>query len=125
MPGKELMSGIAKYQSSDLTLRLPTEEGGGFRTFLTAIGDSLTPAPICIFGLTGGHERWTILRFPEEILHMPSERVIIALRPFMRSYRRTFKGFVPFFGVLTGFRLVRAADYVQFDAEGNLRDWRC
>jgi len=36
----------------------------------------------------------------------------------MAGYRAKYRGQVPFFGDLVGFKFVRLLDYLQFDADG-------
>jgi hypothetical protein len=95
-------------------------EEASFVPFLYADGEKTVPEGICIFGMTGGHERWTMIKIPPTILALPLEDQLAALPKLMLRYRRLHHGEVPFFGRLTGFKFARLLDYFQFDAEGRL-----
>jgi hypothetical protein len=105
-------------------------EAGTFVPFLNAEGQDRIPNGICIFGMTGGHRRWTMTAIPRSILDLPLDNQLVALPGLMEAYRRQHNGAVPFFGKLTGFKFVRLLDYFRFDAEGNFvehvdRPFRC
>lgn len=91
-----------------------------FVPFVHAEGESTVPNGITIFGVTGGHERWTTIRVSQTILNLPIEDQLAALPELMLAYRRRYDGQVPFFGQLTGFKFVRLLEHFQFDAEGRL-----
>jgi hypothetical protein len=93
-------------------------EAATFRPFLSAFGSHTVPEGICIFGMTGGFKRWTITELPDSLLDLALEEQIPALQPFMVRYKEQHSGQVPFFGVLSGFKLVRLLDYIQFDTDG-------
>ena len=92
-------------------------EAATFVPFVHPEGDVTVPNGITIFGMTGGHQHWTRIEIPSGIAALPMEEQLIRLPELMRAYRRKFRGFVPFFGKLRGFKLVRAVDYYQFDAD--------
>ncbi|HTX36735.1 MAG TPA: hypothetical protein VME43_17020 [Bryobacteraceae bacterium] len=96
------------------------KEADQFEPYLNAEGEDSVPHGICIFGMTGGHERWTVIRIPKRILALPIPEQLAALPKLMLSYKRRYRGEVPFFGKLRGFKYVRFNDYYQFDAEGQL-----
>jgi hypothetical protein len=91
-----------------------------FTPFIYAEGESRIPNGITLFGLTGGHEAWTIIKIPQRILDLPLDEQLKGLPELMEAYRRKFEGAVPFFGRLTGFRFVRLLDQYRFDPDGNL-----
>ena len=93
-------------------------EAATFRPFLCAVGKQSVPNGICIFGMTGGHRRWTIVQVPGTVLDLPLEKQITTLPQYMQKYKTKFGGQVPFFGQLTGFKFVRLLDHLRFDAEG-------
>jgi hypothetical protein len=95
-------------------------EAATFRPFLCATGAHSVPTQICIFGMTGGHRRWTMIETPQSVLDLSVEDLVPALLPYMHLYKQQNRGNVPFFGTMTGFRFVRLVDYFQFDADGNL-----
>jgi hypothetical protein len=88
--------------------------------FLYADGEKTVPEGICIFGMSGGHERWTIIRISQTILALPLEEQLAAPPDLMLNYRQRYNTAVPFFGRLKGFKYLRCMDYFQFDAEGRL-----
>jgi len=95
-------------------------EAETFRPFLYAVGTHSVPRGICIFGLSGGHRRWTIINIPQSLLDLPLEDQLPALLPLMDQYKRERGGEVLFFGTLTGFNFVRLVDHFRFDSEGGL-----
>jgi hypothetical protein len=80
------------------------------------------PSQICIFGISGGHRRWTTIQIPQTILDLPDDEQLAALPELMEGYRETYKGQVPFFGSLKGFKFVRLLDYLRFDKEGRFME---
>jgi hypothetical protein len=92
-----------------------------FKPFIHAEGEQTVPSGITIFGVTGGHGRWTTIRIPEAVLELPLEEQLATLPELMDHYRRKYNGACPFFGKLVGFRFVRYSDYYQFDAAGQLQ----
>ena len=95
-------------------------EQDAFRPYLHAEGETTIPNGICIFGISGGHERWTTVEIPKAILELPLDDQLAALAELMAAYRKRYDGACPFFGRLTGFKFVRLSDYFQFDREGRL-----
>ena len=91
-----------------------------FTPYLHAEGETTIPNGICIFSVTGGHERWTTIEIPKSILELPLDNQLPALPKLMLAYRRRYNGACPFFGKLVGFKFVRLLDYFQFDREGRL-----
>jgi len=91
-----------------------------FVPFLYADGEKTVPEGICFFGMTGGHERWTIIRIPPTILALPLDEQLARLPELMLGYKNQHNGAVPFFGKVVGFKFVRLLDYFQFDADGGL-----
>jgi hypothetical protein len=89
-----------------------------FRPFLHAEGERTVPSQICMFGVSGGHRRWTSIQIPQNILDLPGEEQLAALAELMKGYREKYKGQVPFFAALTGFKYVRLLDYSRFDKDG-------
>jgi hypothetical protein len=94
-------------------------EAPTFVPFLYADGEKTVPEGICIFGMSGGHERWTMIRIPKRILNLPLDDQLAALPDLMLRYKRRYHAEVPFFGRLTGFKFVRLLDHFQFDEDGN------
>jgi hypothetical protein len=97
--------------------RCKTEEAT-FVPFVHAQGESRIPSGICIFGITGGHQRWTTIEIPKAILDLPLDDQLAAVPELMRAYERRYNGAVPFFGKLTGFKFVRLLDHFQSDKHG-------
>jgi hypothetical protein len=93
-------------------------EAATFRPFIYAVGEKTVPSGICIFGISGGHEAWTIINIPQTILELPVEQQLLALPELMATYKQKFNGQVPFFGPLQEFRFVRLLDHFRFDADG-------
>jgi len=91
-----------------------------FTPFLLAQGEQTIPTQICIFGVSGGFERWCVIRIPKRILKLPVKEQLAWLPRLMARYRRRNEGEVPFFGRLTGFKFVRFADYFRFDVDGRV-----
>jgi hypothetical protein len=89
-----------------------------FRPYLHAEGQQRIPNGICIFGITGGHARWTTVEIPQAILALPLEAQLAALPELMAAYRRRYNGDCPFFRKLTGFKFVRLLDHFRFDKDG-------
>ncbi len=88
--------------------------------FIHAEGEFRIPQGICLFGMTGGHDRWTTIRIPTTILELLIEEQVANLPVLMMAYKRKYENKVPFFGRLVGFKFVRLLDYFQFDADGRL-----
>ena len=101
------------------TERCKAEEST-FVPFLHAEGEKRIPSGITMFGISGGHQRWTMIKIPPTILVLPLDDQLVALPELMERYRRRYSGCVPFFSTLVGFKFVRCLDYFQFDAEGRL-----
>ena len=95
-------------------------EAETFRPFLCAVGTHSVPEGICLFGMTGGFKRWTMIGLPDSVLDLPLEEQIPALMPCMEEYKNRYGGQCPFFGPLLSFKFVRLMDYIQFDAHGRL-----
>ena len=93
-------------------------EAETFRPFLHADGENTVPSGICIFGVSGGHRRWTSIQIPQIVLDLSGDQQLAALARLMAVYRKKHKRQVPFFGDLVGFKYVRLLDYLQFDADG-------
>ena len=91
-----------------------------FVPFLLAEWERRVPTQICIFGVSGGFERWCTIRIPHRILKLPVEEQLAWLPRLMAKYKRRNEGEVPFFGRLVGFKLIRFADHYQFGADGRL-----
>jgi hypothetical protein len=98
------------------------QERDSFTPFIHVEGEKTVPNGITIFGLTGGHERWTTIRIPVAVLELPLEEQLAKLPALMAEYRREYNGACPFFGKLMGFRFVRYSDYYLFDAGGQLQE---
>jgi hypothetical protein len=95
-------------------------EAATFHPFIHADGSQTVPNGIVLFGIGGGHRKWTTIEVPQTVLDFPLEEQLGALPELMLRYARKYRGLVPFFGVLTGFKFVRLLDYFQYDAEGDL-----
>jgi hypothetical protein len=95
-------------------------EASTFVPFLYADGEKTVPEGICLFGVSGGHERWTMIRIPQRILNLPLDDQLVALPKLMLRYKRRNHSEVPFFGRLTGFKFARLLDYFQFNQDGNI-----
>ncbi len=91
-----------------------------FRPYIHADGQRTVPSGITIFGVTGGYRRWNTIQIPKAILELPLEAQLEKLPELMAAYEQQYNGACPFFGRLTGFKLVRLTDYLQFDADGRL-----
>lgn len=94
-------------------------EESTFIPFIHVDGESRIPNGITVFGISGGHARWTTIRIPEGVLRLPLEGQLVRLPRLMAAYQRKYNASCPFFGKLTGFKFVRLLDYFQFDSEGN------
>jgi hypothetical protein len=97
-----------------------SKEAARFTPYTLAQGELTIPTQICIFGMSGGFERWCTIRIPHRILKRPVEEQLTWLPRLMAKYKRRNDGMVPFFGKLVGFKLIRFADHYQFDADGRL-----
>ena len=91
-----------------------------FQPYIHAVGEVNVPNGISIFGMTGGHERWTTIRIPPEILDSPLDEQLKLVPDLMANYLKEYGGKVPFFGAVTAFVLVREFDYFRFDRNGKL-----
>ena len=69
-----------------------------------------------IFAITGGD--WNLIELPEEIVNWPLAEQMPAVAGLMRTYLEEHGGQCPFFGRVTGFRLVRWHESVRFTANG-------
>jgi hypothetical protein len=88
-----------------------------FVPFIHVDGELSVPNGITIFGVTGGHGRWTTVKVPPSILDQKIEVQLTTLPALMRGYLKEYDGQVPFFGEVTGFKYVRCLDYFQFDKD--------
>lgn len=113
-----MSEGASQYAASFLE-RCKAEEAW-FVPFIHAEGEFRIPQGICLFGITGGHDRWTTIRIPTTILELPSGEQVAKLPVLMIAYKRRYQNAVPFFGTLVGFKYARLLDYFQFDADGRL-----
>jgi hypothetical protein len=93
-------------------------EADTFRPYIHADGEKTVPSGITIFGISGGHSRWTTIEIPENISKLSIEDELAAMPELMVAYKHLYNGACPFFGKLTGFKLVRLVDYFQFDQDG-------
>ena len=93
-----------------------TTDSNTFHPYIHVQGEATVPLGVCVFGVTGG--RWNLIEVPPPILELPHEEQLAALSALMGPYLERFGGFCPFFGRVTGFRLVRFRDYLQFDQNG-------
>jgi hypothetical protein len=89
-----------------------------FKPFIHVLGEVTVPNGICVFGLTGGHERWTTIKVVPSVLALPLDELLAYLPELMRGYLVEYGGNCPFFGKVTGFLYVRCMDYFQFNREG-------
>ena len=96
------------------------QEQSQFVPFIHAEGESAIPNGISIFAVSGGHRRWTTIQIPQGILEMPLPDQLRALPKLMVAYRQEYRGQVPFFGKVTGFRFVRPVVHYLFGADGVL-----
>ena len=90
-----------------------------FTPYIHVDGETTVPSGIVIFGITGGHERWTTIRIPDAVLKLSPEEQLKRLPELMEGYLVGNGGACPFFGKVTGFNFVRIADYFRFDQGGN------
>ena len=95
-------------------------EADTFRPYIHADGETRVPSGIMMFGMTGGHSRWTTIEIPRDISKLPIKDQLAALPKLMLAYKLLYKGACPFFGKLTGFKFVRLVEYLQFDEYGKL-----
>jgi hypothetical protein len=100
--------------------RSEIEKRDRFKPFVHAEGELKVPNGITIFGVTGGHRRWTTIQIPADIAKLPLEEQLAKLPELMAEYKQEHNGACPFFGKLVGFKFVRLSDYFQFDADGQL-----
>jgi hypothetical protein len=73
------------------------------------------PTGITIFAVTGGD--WNLIELPQEIVNLPLAEQMPALADLSRAYLEEYEGRCPFFGRVSGFRLVRWSDSIRFTAE--------
>jgi hypothetical protein len=92
-------------------------EDASFHNFIHVQGEKSVPDGICIFGMTGGHERWTTIRIPDTILRLPLAEQLAALPELMRAYLVEYRGACPFFGLVKSFLYVCYQDYYRFDRD--------
>ena len=89
-----------------------------FTPYIHVDGESTVPNGITLFGLSGG--KWNLIGIPQTILDVPIDDQLAAVPELMRAYLLKYDGQCPFFGAVTGFKLVRLRDYFQFDGQGVL-----
>jgi hypothetical protein len=122
---QELTAAIAetnamKKAEAEAVFRTQCEaEEPTFVPYIHAQGEKTVPDGITIFGMTGGHRRWTTVWIRKDILDMPLEEQLARMPELMAAYVKEYGGACPFFGKLTGFRFVRLLDYFQFDQGGH------
>ncbi len=95
-------------------------EAATFNPFIYCQGERTVPSGLCVFGFTGGHQRWTTIEIPNPILDLPLGEQLSALPALMRSYIWEYEGHVPFFGMLRYFKFVRAIDHYVYDRSATL-----
>ena len=95
-------------------------EEASFVPYVHVVGDTTVPRGITMFGMTGGHGRWTTIHIPESILRLPIEEQLAALPELMRAYLVEYRSACPFFGMVTGFLYVRLQDYYRFKYHGKV-----
>jgi hypothetical protein len=93
-------------------------EQATFVPFIHAEGERSVPSGITMFGISGGHRRWTTIQLPQETMALPFKIQLTKLTALMAAYKRKYNGCCPFFGKLTGFKLVLLTTYYQSGAEG-------
>jgi len=91
-----------------------------FVPFLLAVGERRVTTQITMFGISGGFERWCVIRIPKRILRLPLDEQFSRLPKLMNRYRRCYGGQVPFFGPLRTFLYLRALDHFRFNPDGGL-----
>jgi hypothetical protein len=87
-----------------------------FRPFIHVEGEFDVPNGITIFAITGGD--WNLIELPQEIANLPLAEQMPALAGVMRAYLEEYGGQCPFFGRVTGFRLVQWHESVRFTVGG-------
>lgn len=92
-------------------------EEASFLSFIHVQGERSVPNGITVFGLSGGHERWTTIHIPAAVLRLPVDEQLSALPELMRAYLVEYRGACPFFGLVRSFVYVRLRDHYRFDAE--------
>jgi len=115
----EATDAIRQAESQAAFLEQCKAEAATFVPFIHAEGQKTVPNGICIFGVSGGFRRWTTIEIPKAMLDLPVDDLLAAAPELMRAYKLLYNGAVPFFAMLTGFKLVRLVDYYQFDQDGN------
>jgi hypothetical protein len=91
-----------------------------FVPYVYAQGELRIPNGIGIYGATGGARRWNIIPVPNDLLRLDLHAQLAALPAQMMEYKKRYRGAVPFFGKLVGFKYVRLLDYFEFDPDGHL-----
>lgn len=91
-----------------------TLEREQFRPFIHVLGESRIPSSITLFAVTGG--RWNLIEIPENLAKLSFAEQIPALVELMRAYLENDGGFCPFFGKVTGFRVVHWDESFRFDS---------
>ena len=90
------------------------EEEASWVPFIHVEGERSVPNGITIFGLTGGHRRWTTIQISPKILKLPVTEQLAALPELMRAYLEEYRGECPFFGMVRSFVYVRLRGYCRF-----------
>ena len=93
-------------------------EDASWVPYLHVEGERSVPNGITVFGLTGGHERWTTIHIPARILKLPVDGQLAALPELMRSYLEEYRGACPFFGMVQSFIYVRLRDHYRVNHQG-------
>lgn len=109
---------IKKTESEAGFLEQCKAEADNFHPFLHVQGEKTVPNGITLFGVSGGHRRWTTIEIPKSTLDLPLEEQLKHLPELMQGYLKEHNGHCPFFGQATGFRFVRLTDFFQFDKDG-------
>ena len=89
-------------------------EEASFSPFIHVEGETAIPRGITLFGLSGGHARWTTIHVPARILKLPVDEQLTALPELMRAYLEEYRGACPFFGMVQSFIYVRLRGYYRF-----------
>jgi hypothetical protein len=87
-----------------------------FKSYIHVEGESTVPYGITIFAATGG--RWNVIELPEGLVDLPLADQMAVLETLMRAYLDEYRGECPFFGRVTGFRLVRREESIRFSPDG-------
>jgi hypothetical protein len=86
-----------------------------FKQYIHVEGEFNVPSGITLFAATGG--RWNVIDLPDGLVDLPLTDQMAALQTLMRAYLERYQGQCPFFGRVTGFRLVRQEDSLLFSAD--------